>query len=222
MLLFRRFLQILVQMVSNFQHFILPSVDSIYYSKQIARQRLNQWKETASGSPIVISTKHYLTYLYALIMSLRYLASGIALYTGYDRQYFSVDIVMYAIKERGNFDKITFVFCSLLLIYCCMVHYIRNYWTDYLIVSEQDKYVGHSLEQFWIDYPEFWVDLSSRNLPKIWIQLWRKVWKLNQHMNHLKRIGNEYQERMSNKVKLVKFNLIIEMINLWLYVVFSK
>lgn len=209
-------------MATKFQHLIIPTVDSIYYSKQIARQRLNLWELTVSGSPIVISTKHYLTYLYAFIMSLRYLASGIALYTGYDRQYFSVDIVMYAIKERGNFDKITFIFCSQLLIYCCILHFIRNYRTDYLIVSEQDKYVGHSLEQFWIDYPEFRVDLNCRNLPKIWIQLWSKVWKLSQHLNHLKLIENEYQEKMSNQVKLVKFNLIIEIINLWLYVVFSK
>lgn len=213
-------LQLVSQMATKMKSCFLPTVDSIYFSRQIARRRVKLRNGSVSGSPVL--TKHYLTYLYAVIMSIRYLTSGIALYAGYDRQYFTVDIVMYAIKKRGNFDKITFLFCSILLIFCCTLHYIRNYCTDYLFVSEQNRYSGQSMEQFWAHYPQFRVDLNSRNIPKIWAQLWSKVWRLSREVNSLKVIGSENQERVTNLAKLVKFNLTIEIINLWLFVLFSK
>lgn len=210
-------------------HFFYPPPSAIYYCNVVAghyRHLLNHKWATYYRSTVPVSVKDRLIYGYCFLMTGRYFAAGISLYNGWEKTYFRYDIVMYAIQQRGSFDKITFVLCSLLLVYCFLEHYIRWYWTDLAVAGEQDRHIGLSMRAFARQWPQLSVDFGTRNIGKVWCTLVRRLRQLSgrtvEQLRSRQGGNDSSQSATTTSVMLYRFNLTVELINLSLFVVFSK
>lgn len=215
--------------VNELIRFFYPPPGAIYYCNVVAahyRHLLSHKWSAYYRSTIPVSKKDKLIYAYCFLMTGRYLVAGISIYNGWEKRYFRYDIVMYAIQQRGRFDKITFVLCSLLLVYCFAEHYIRHYWTDLAVAGEQERHICASMRAFSRQWPQFKVDFNTRNIAKVWSTLWTRLVQLvGKTVEQLKakQGGNENSQSATvTAVKLYRFNITVELINLTLFVVFSK
>ena len=156
-------------------------------------------------------------------MVTRYLMSSYCLHANNCKTYFHFDIVMESVHRRSNFDKIAFLLVSFLIVYCMMVHYIREYCTDFRILDQQYQAIVQSCVQFSWHYPEFKVNFSNRNVLKTCFGIMVKVVKLFRCMKTFKK---QNQNNKKNNVKLhaqlVLFAFTIELINMIFFILLSK
>lgn len=202
---------------------IFPPAEAIYYRRQISAQRLRKF-DVPKNVPEKITRKDYLIYAYCSVMVARYLISSYTLHLGVEQYYFRFDIVLEAVSRKGNFDKIAFLLVSSLLLYCIAAHHTRVYRPDLIILNQQHVLINKSCARFWQLYPEFRVQFISRNLAKVWLNCAVNVYRICFRMDdRLKEFDAQNQQSdIRAHARLVVYVMVIEMINIVVFVILSK
>ena len=201
----------------------------IYYYERIGYQRL-RWDEgkqrvkngnNRTYSPIM----DYLLFFYSAVYTFRYLLSSYAIFTN-NSSYFEWDIVMDAVKRKNRFDHLVFFFISIMFPYNSIVHYVRYYRTDYLILDTQYQIVMGNFHKFVQYFPQYNIDFKNKNIFAVASKMIRNIVQLKRNMKFYdsgeQNTNSKQPEKWNSMARLVIFMMKNELINLFIYVIFSK